>query len=238
MPDFRFNLKKLIISDHGRSLTIEGIESQLTSPLNSLAILGESGMGKTSIFKSMFSRYISLWRLERPFEFECQHQLDNETIDQYMIERNRLKHRIGFATQFPYFFENKTLRENIFSPLRWKNIKWSLEEEDAFIQIFTLKELSDKQMSILSGGQRQLANIARMLVLKPVLAIIDECFSSMDEGMAHHYIDVIKSNFPNCTFLLTSHRKADVEYFGSKVLKLKRSQYKSGKTYVTQDEGA
>ena len=101
------------------------------------------------------------------------------------------------------------------------------------MRLFTLEDLAERQLSILSGGQRQLVNIARTMVLKPRLAIIDECFSSMNEEMARKYIDIIKRGFPNCFFLLTSHRQADVQYFGSEAMRLTKNQYKSGQTYVT-----
>ncbi|WP_369334490.1 ATP-binding cassette domain-containing protein [Candidatus Thiosymbion oneisti] len=47
-----------------------------------------------------------------------------------------------------------------------------------------LGDFAEKPLSILSGGQRQLVNLARALVIKPGIVIIDECFSSMNENMA------------------------------------------------------
>ena len=64
MGSFKFNLKKLRIGHRGRSLTIEGVNFELAQEQHSMAILGESGMGKTTIFKSLFPKYISLWELE------------------------------------------------------------------------------------------------------------------------------------------------------------------------------
>ena len=231
MKHFKFHLKKLKISRHSTSLTIEGINFELEKGDQSVAILGESGMGKTTIYKSMFTKYISLWEANKPFEFECEHNLHDITINQNTIKNAKLKQTIGFATQIPYFFNSKNARDNIFSPLKWKKIIWSDDQKEKYIEKLNLKDIAEKEVSILSGGQRQLVNIARMLVLNPTVAIIDECFSNMNEKMAHKYMDIIKQLFPDCFFLLTSHRSSDVEYFGCKIINLTHMMYRSGHAY-------
>lgn len=235
MAKFCFDLRELTISNRNHSLMIEGINFTLEPPHRSMSLLADSGIGKTTIFKSLFSKYIELWSIEKPFRFECKHSYNKYSFDNKDIQKNRIPISIGFASQFPYFLESQTGYQNIFAPLKWRKINWSEEEKEKHIELFCLQNIASRQLSILSGGERQLINIARMMVLSPSIAIIDECFSSMNEQMAHTHINILKDKFPNTLFLITSHRTNDINSFSGKSLSLKRKQYKSGKFFVTQE---
>jgi ABC-type multidrug transport system ATPase subunit len=235
MNSLSFNLKELTVSNRDSILSIEGIHFSFNSNEHSFAILGGSGMGKTTIFKSLFSKYILLWAKERAFKFSCEHIYNDITINEKTLKDNKISVKIGFATQFPYFFLSQTVRENLFAPLKWKKMFWDDQQRQNYISLFELENIIDKEMSILSGGQIQLINIARMLIIKPEIAIIDECFSNMDEHMSMKYINIIKNNFRDCLFLITSHRKFDVEKLGCKAIRLVKEKYRSGKYFVTQE---
>jgi len=230
---FEFDLKRLRIQNRKAMLTIEGIKFNLAENEKSFAILGDSGIGKTTIFRSLFSRYLESWSIERHFTFDCLHKFDGREFDHNDILKNKNIPSIGFATQAPYFFNSETVFENIFLPLKWKKLKMSDEDKNKYISLFELNELKSMNVSILSGGQKQLINIARMLVLKPQIAIIDECFSSMNEGMSSQYINILKTRFNDVIFLITSHRKFDVEKFGCRYISLYKEQFRGGGYYVT-----
>lgn len=234
MNYFEFNLKELVISHGCNVLTIEGIKFEIDSVNRSIAILAESGMGKTTIFKSLLSNYLKIWSSSRPFNFSCCHKFNGVEHTEIDLIKNKLQFSIGFATQSPYFFESHSVRDNIFAPLKWKGKSLEEARKEEYVEKFGLAELSDRKMFILSGGQRQLVNLARMLVLSPQLAIIDECFSSMNEEMAHEKINHIKDTFEETIFLITSHRKTDIATFDGKIIELEKRVHRSGKTYVTQ----
>ncbi|GAB6283077.1 MAG: hypothetical protein STSR0008_18320 [Ignavibacterium sp.] len=231
---FDFKLNRLSIQNRKSSLTIEGIDFKLDEKEKSFAILGDSGMGKTTIFKSLFSRYIQYWALEKKFTFDCLHTYKGKNFNNNDIIKNVNIPLIGFATQSPYFFNTENVSDNLFRPLDWKNKKWTEQNKKEYIKLFEIEDLSTKSIDILSGGQKQLINIARMLVLNPSIAIIDECFSSMNEDMAKKYIDLIKNKFSDIIFLITSHRKTDINHFGCKYITLKKEKYKGGGFYVTK----
>lgn len=231
---FAFNLNRLSIHNQKSSLTIEGIDFVLKENEKSYAILGDSGIGKTTIFRSLFYRYIQYWALEKNFIFDCNHNYNGNAFNHENIRKNKNIPSIGFATQSPYFFYTESVIDNLFKPLKWKNIVWNEAAKSNYIKLFELEELTNKNIDILSGGQRQLVNIARMLVLKPNIAIIDECFSSMNEDMAKKYIDVLKNQFSDIIFLITSHRKADITHLGCNYISLKKEEYKGGGYYVTK----
>lgn len=228
MENFKFNLKKLKISSIDklfgiyRVLHLENIRFELKNENNAVAILGPSGIGKTSIFKSMFSTYINDWRTQKEFEFKCEHVFKEKIINESIIIEGKERVNFGFATQVPYFFHRKTVAANVFAPLKWKKIKKDNKFKSDYLKIWEFDKLNitDAKMITLSGGQRQVVNLARTFVLNPEVAIIDECFSSMDKSLAMRYIDIIKLHFPNSIFILTSHRVSDIEYFGADKIKL------------------
>ena len=73
MSNFKFNLSKLKIGNRAPTLTIEGINFELTPTSRFLAIVGDSGIGKTTIFKSLFPNYLKMWKSEGTLEIECKH---------------------------------------------------------------------------------------------------------------------------------------------------------------------
>ena len=165
MSNFKFNLNLLRIGNNGRRLVIEDVNFELTPNNKYLAILGDSGIGKTTVFKSLFPTYLKIWKSEGIFEIECEHEINGQVITQQTVWKDHPNNSIGFATQIPYFFNERTAGENLFFPLKWKGINWSVDQKSEYLTKFELTPLADAQMSELSGGQRQLLNIARMLIL-------------------------------------------------------------------------
>lgn len=243
---FNFNLVKLRISSFdevnkiNRSLDVENVRFSISQASNILALKGESGLGKTTVFRSIFSNYVKYWRQGDIFEFDCSHVFnDINFTHENIIKGDKNKDlNFGFATQIPYFFNNKSVYDNLFGPLKWKKIKMDKTKREKYVRLFGLdqNDLINAKMGELSGGQRQVINIARMLVVSPQLAIIDECFSNMDYEMANNYIKLIKKNFQNCYFIVTSHRSFDIESFGAKIVNLKREYYETGKQFVTMEK--
>lgn len=224
-----------MITDGLHELAIEGIEFSLVQGQQSVGFVADAGVGKTTIFRSLFSKYVEIWSLEHAFRFSCEHTYNGKKFTHLDIKENNVPVGIGFASQYPYFFDEHTVFDNIFAPLRWKGMRMADNERNKFIALLDLSEISTRTMSNTSGGQRQLVNIARMMVTNPQIAIIDECFSSMNEEMACFYIDKLKDVFKNTLFIVTSHRRSDIEHFGSKIVRLKKNKHRSGRLYVTQE---
>lgn len=233
MDKLTFGLNKLRINSKKRVLNIENVEFNLNTDKNSIAITGESGIGKTSIFKSLFRTYIDLWHHESQLQFECQHVINGNTLTHIDIQNNKIKPNFGFATQVPYFDNSKSVKENLFFPLKWIKEKWTTENKNDFIELFELEHLINANMHELSGGQRQIVNIARVFLSKPELVIIDECFSNMNESLAKKYIDILKSNFNECLYIITSHRKSDIEHFDSQIVNIGMKEHQNGINYVS-----
>jgi len=234
MSKLDFNLTLLKIGKSNRELIIKGIQFQLNDGERVVALVGESGLGKTTIFKSLFSTYVNLWRKETNIDFKCSHTINGSTLTEKIITDGKEKPNFGFATQVPYFFSYKSVEENLFYPLKWlKNIPVTPQFRNDYLEKFKLADLRAAEMHHLSGGQRQMVNIARIFLSNPELVIFDETFSNMNEAKAKEYFDLIIQKCPSTIIFLTSHRESDIEKFNAKRILLKKKKDEAGIFYVT-----
>ncbi len=63
-----------------------------------------------------------------------------------------------------------------------------------------------------SGGQRQRLGLARALLRKPQLLILDEAMNALDNELEHRISQAIAERFPNCTVLIISHHADTVRH--------------------------
>lgn len=234
MNEIEFDLKLLQIGKPKKKLIIKGINFQLDKDNRIVALIGESGLGKTTIYKSLFSTYINLWNKEHPIEFNCNHKIKNFQYSNKEIVKGIVKPNFGFATQVPYFFEYKSVEENLFYPLKWlKKINNTETFRKEYLNKFNLFDLKNMEMHHLSGGQRQMVNIARVFLSNPDLVIIDESLSNIDEAKAKEYIKLILLNYPETFIFLTSHRESDINFCRAKKINLDKKKDESGIDYIT-----
>ncbi|WP_018924272.1 ABC transporter ATP-binding protein [Salsuginibacillus kocurii] len=144
-------------------------------PGQRVAVLGATGSGKTSLFQ-LIPR---LYDTSRGQIFLDHHDISS-------LQLKELRQQIGYVSQEAILFSG-TIRENI----SWGNPNATEEEiiqaaNDA--QIYeTIKNLPDQletrtgQKGItLSGGQKQRISIARALLRKPAVLLLDDCTSALD----------------------------------------------------------
>ena len=86
---------------------------------------------------------------------------------------------IGFIFQSYNLIPTMTAKENIMVPLMYANVKNF--DVESLAQELDICDLLDKEVNILSGGEKQRVAIARALVLNPSLIIADEPTGNLDE---------------------------------------------------------
>ena len=132
-----------------------------------VSILGPSGCGKTTLLHIILGLTdISSGRLA----------YDNEDIT-----RVPMKHR-GFNIVFQDYalFPNLNVKQNIEYGLRNRPNVSTQAEVDELVDLLEIKPHLNKRISQLSGGQKQRVALARTLVMKPKILLLDEPLSALD----------------------------------------------------------
>ena len=132
-----------------------------------VSILGPSGCGKTTLLNLI----LGLTELT-----EGQLVLDGEDLSHVSMKDR------GFNIVFQDFalFPNLNARENILYGLRNNPNASTPQEVEDLIDLLGLRKHLDQRIDELSGGQKQRVAIARTLVLKPRLLLLDEPLSALD----------------------------------------------------------
>lgn len=176
-------------------------------PSNSrIALVGHSGCGKTTLISLIL-------RLYEPQEGSI--LIDG--LDIRGIKSESLKEQIGVALQEPFLL-NDNIRNNI---LYAKENAIDAEVMEAahiaeahnFISGFPEKydtQIGENACKI-SEGQKQRIAIARALIKRPKILILDEGLSSLDSQTEDKIIENLRQEFKDSTFIVVSHRLSTVQ---------------------------
>lgn len=161
-----------------------------------LAIIGPNGGGKTTFIRCLLGFLkpqrgkIYLWG--KPL---------SEFKDWYLIGYVPQRAGRNINELFPL-----TLKEFLSLPSKWYKRPFERSFFEELLEIFGLKDLLDKKISQFSFGQLQRAYIARALVLKPELLILDEPSLGLDFMSQKSFYELL-SNFhkKGLTIILITH---------------------------------
>jgi lipoprotein-releasing system ATP-binding protein len=151
-----------------------------------LAIVGESGAGKSSLLHLIGT-------LDRPTSgdvFFANRNLQALTEEAAAEFRNR---EIGLVWQFHYLLPEFTALENIAMPLLLRG--WSRRKAEAearaWLDEVGLAERGHHRSGELSGGEQQRVSLARALVTRPQLLMADEPTGDLDSRTADAVFNLI-----------------------------------------------
>lgn len=132
-----------------------------------VSILGPSGSGKTTLLNLI----LGITEVDNGSIY-----YDGQNITNVSMEKR------GFNIVFQDYalFPNLNAYENIVYGLRNKPDISSKEEVEELIQLLGLEEHLNKKIDQLSGGQKQRVALARTMVMKPKILLLDEPLSALD----------------------------------------------------------
>ena len=159
------------------------LRSHFTSEGETFALLGASGCGKSMTLKCIAG-------IEKPDQGRI--VLGDRVL--YDSEKKiclpARERKVGYLFQNYALFPNMTVRKNIYSATKDRDYA------DELIRQFCLDDVADQYPAQLSGGQSQRTALARMLVTRPEVLLLDEPFSALDNymrtRMEHLILDLLE----------------------------------------------
>ena len=172
-----------------------------------VSILGPSGSGKTTLLNLILG-------ITNP---------DSGSIifNQKDITAVPMQQR-GFNIVFQDYalFPNLNAYKNIVYGLKNKPDLSSKEEVDALIDLLELRDHLDKKIDNLSGGQKQRVALARTMVMKPKILLLDEPLSALDgvikESIKEKIVTIAKDY--KLTTIIVTHDPEEALTISDKVL--------------------
>jgi len=176
-----------------------------------IAITGASGAGKTSLLRIICG-------LESPKEGEI--LLDNMIIFNKGISVPTEKRNIGLVIQEKVLFPHLTARKNIEFGLSKSSSNES--HVDEILHHLNITKLANKFPHELSGGESQRVALARSIVMKPKLLLLDEPFTGLDTELKSNIYPEIQSILKNnmITSLMVTHDLNEVKALSDKCFNL------------------
>ena len=171
-----------------------------------VGIIGSTGCGKTTLVSMIARLYdVDSGRVT----------IDGIDVRDYSLVN--LRDGIGLVLQKNLLFSG-TIAEN----LRWGDMEASDEEmikaarysaADKFVSTFSdgYDTMLDKGGMNLSGGQKQRLCIARALIKKPKILILDDSTSAVDTATEAQIREAFRSEIPDCTKIIIAQRISSVK---------------------------
>lgn len=199
--------------------------SFMVQPGETLAIVGHTGSGKTSII-SILNRLYAIQK--------GQIRLDDRSIEMYKLDA--LRSSIGVVLQDVFLFsgsilENITLRNQEIPFEKVVQAAKLIGMHDFIMQLPGGYEYNVMERgSTLSLGQRQLLSFIRALLFDPSILILDEATSSVDTGSERLIQEAIGKLISDRTSIVIAHRLSTIRK-ASKILVLDKGEIKEMGTH-------
>ncbi|AMD21565.1 HFL291Cp [Eremothecium sinecaudum] len=168
-------------------------------PYQKVAVVGESGSGKSTLALLL----TGLYSVPRNTIV-----IDGTDICDWDLDA--LRRNIALVEQKAIFFDG-TIRDNLTY-----GHSYPVRDSDIYdvLQLVGISDFVNSQPSglatridtnLLSGGQAQRLSIARALLRRPKILILDECTSALDAANSHAIAELIKNSLFGTTILAITH---------------------------------
>ena len=170
-------------------------------PGQTLAILGKTGAGKTTVLELVSRLYdVSSGRI----------LIDGHPIEE--LELTALRNHIGAVPQEAFLFSD-TIENNIrfgdhSAPLEriQKHAQKAVVHDNIMGFTKQYETLLGERGITLSGGQKQRVSIARALIREPRIYLFDDCLSAVDTETEEEILNNLQSESQDRTTFIVSHR--------------------------------
>jgi NitT/TauT family transport system ATP-binding protein len=171
-----------------------------------VALLGPSGCGKSTLLRIAAG-------------------LDRHDAGEVEVPDARAQ-QIGFVFQDAHLLPWRTVEENVALPLQLRGVPRSehAARVAAALADVELSDASSRYPNELSGGMRMRASIARALVTRPRLLLMDEPFAALDEVTRHRLDERLRALWmaQGLTVLFVTHTLFEATYLAERVVVMGR----------------
>jgi sulfate transport system ATP-binding protein/putative spermidine/putrescine transport system ATP-binding protein len=183
------------------------------------ALWGPSGAGKTSVFRILLG-------LEKCDTLKWIWQGED------LAKLSTPKKNLAVVFQSLELFPHLSARENIFFGAQARKIPEARAEErfGRLAGVLALHRFLDQRTELLSGGEKQRVALARALMTFPRMVLLDEPFSSLDEGLRTEARALLKEllNETKTPALLITHDERDLRELANKVTEIRDGEIVAG----------
>lgn len=194
----------LIVRDVALTLVPYRLEVSMVLEARTTAIFGPSGAGKTSLLELIAG-------LRTPDEGTI--LLGGRDVT-HLPPRLR---RVGYVPQDDALFPHLSVRRNI-------TYGGALEQE--VLDVLELEPLLDRGVTRLSGGEKKRVALARALLSRPDVLLLDEPLAGVDAELTARVLDYllrVRAAFP-IPMLYVTHQRDEVEAIAEEVVVLDRGR--------------
>ncbi len=180
-----------------------------------LGLLGPNGCGKTTTIGMLLG-------LIRPSEGEI--IIDGKNLNEY--SRDEILVRINFASPYIELPKKLTVQQNLEVYGRLYGIKNLEERIEEISEDLDIKNFFKKKTGELSSGQKNRVSLAKSLINKPEILLLDEPTASLDPDIGdfiRSYIQDYQSK-NHVTILLASHNMSEVERLCDSIIMMKKGK--------------
>lgn len=189
-----------------------------------VVVCGKSGCGKTTFLRCLKPQIRPAGKIEGTVSFAGE-SIEGMT-DEYQAKK------IGFVMQNP---EHQIVTDKV-----WHELAFGLEnfgEKSEYIrakvaeiaEYFDITSWYNEDTDSLSGGQKQLLNLAAIMIMSPEVLVLDEPTAQLDPIAAERFLDILKkinADF-GITVIISEHRLNYVLQKADKLLILDKGQVKN-----------
>jgi ABC-type branched-subunit amino acid transport system ATPase component len=169
-----------LASGYGTSEVISDVSFTLTKS-EVVALVGKNGMGKTSLLKAVLG-FLPAWRGSVTFAGKDVTRMPPH-----------LKRRLGvvYVPQEYALFQDLTIRDNLrLGLLSDRDFEAALDRIGQWFPVLTQR--LQQRAGTLSGGEQKMLIVARALIAKPEVLLLDEVTEGLQPSLVDRLSDVLK----------------------------------------------
>ena len=186
-----------------------------------VTVCGKSGSGKTTLLKHLKSVLSPHGKMKGEIYF------NGKVLKEVSLREQ--SSQIGYVMQNP---DNQIVTDKVWHELAFgleslgydqKTIRLRVAEMASY---FGIQDWFHRNVSDLSGGQKQLLNLASIMAMQPSVLILDEPTSQLDPIAASDFLNTVRkiNRELRTTIIITEHRLEDIFYASDRVVVMEQGK--------------